>query len=88
MDDDTVGMCFQNENDLAALKEVIPLTGHRMRFIRAFREKLAEPSNEVRLDVSHSEMFTEFVIFVIIICRIQNYIFRLFGRMNRHSVRE
>ena len=40
-------MCFQNESDLAALKEVIPLTGHRMRFIRAFRELLAGKNVQV-----------------------------------------
>ena len=58
MDDDTVAMCFKNENDLAALKEVIPVTEHRMRFIRAFREQLAETIPEVRLDFFHYEMFT------------------------------
>ena len=48
MDDENVTLCFGNENDMAILREMIPIAGHRMRFIRAFREKLAETDGQVR----------------------------------------
>ena len=47
MDDETLEMCFENESDLGTLKDLIPLAGHRMRFIRAFREQLAGTAGQV-----------------------------------------
>ena len=51
MDDDTLEMCFEIESDLTSLKEIIPVAGHRIRFVRAFRAELTATTGQVENDL-------------------------------------